>query len=535
MLVNHHTFEQRREALTRWTEMRGAFWFGGKYLPYEAAQTHLLFCGSTGTGKTVSLRMLYQTTLAPTIGQDISHRCLAFDPKGDLHRILFGMGIPRDCVKTLCPFDRRSCVWDVAADVTDEATAYEFACILLPEAHEHQPFFRQAARDILTGVLFSLILSGCRWTLGDMLHPLFKKDTALLKAVLAKHPETEDRLQYFNNEETVANVISTMRALMRPFQTIAALWEEAEREGESERSRLGLESNPRLISLEAWAKDRRGEVLILGNSQKLQKSLRLINQAIFKRASQILLSQAELERGKSRRTWICLDEARALEQLEGLPDLMTQGRSKGGGVVLAFQSIEGMRDQHVWGERIAHELTGQCRNKAFFGVGDEATAKWIVGSFGELERLETSWTTSEGRSTRNLDLIAATNTKSESESRQRVKREAVLDSELLGMPPTNAVNGLRGFYISPHFFNVGLGSAFQKIHIPAEAIFAGQLRELSPESDNFESNQRPSSHQRLRGRTDETFCARFGIMLEAAGGAAAACQNGPPRRLVTED
>ena len=300
----------RQEALRRWTERRGAFWFAGTYLPFEAAATHLLYCGATGSGKTVSQRMLYQTTLAPTIGQGLSHRCLAYDPKGDLHRILFGMGIPRDCVKTLCAFDRRSCVWDMAADVADEATAYELACILIPEAQENQPFFRQAARDIVTGVIYSLVRScessGGRWTLGDVLHPLFKKDTALLRATPARHTETEDRLQYFNNRETADNVISTVRALMRPFQTIAALWDEAEREGEAERESRGLETNPRLVSLEAWARDRRGEVLILGNSQKLQKSLRLINQAVFKRASQILLSLPELQRGKSRRTWVCL-------------------------------------------------------------------------------------------------------------------------------------------------------------------------------------------------------------------------------------
>ena len=544
IVKNVESLEARRgESLRRWADRRGAFWFAGTYLPFEAAATHLLYCGATGSGKTVSQRMLYQTTLAPTIGQGLSHRCLAYDPKGDLHRILFGMGIPRDCVRTLCPFDQRSCAWDMASDVADEATAYEIACILIPDAQESQPFFRNAARDIVTGVIYSLVRSreerGVRWTFGDVLQPLFKRDTALLKATLARWPETEDRLQYFNNKETSDNVISTVRALMRPFQTIAALWDEAEREGEDEMAARGLGQNPRLVSLEAWARDRRGEVLILGNSQKLQKTLWLVNQAIFKRASQILLSLPELQPGKSRRTWICIDEARDLK-LDGLQGLLTQGRSKGICCVLGFQSIEGLRDSTMWGEHVAHELTGQCRSKAFFGVGDAATAKWVAQSFGELERVETSWTKSVSKSSRNLDLIEATGTKTESESRQRVKRDAVLDNELLGMPPTDATNGLHGFYISPHFLNAGFDSSFQKIHIPAKDIFGGQLQELSPPEDDLDSNMRPPAHQRQQGRTDESFCARFGIVLEeGAASAPPAAEAGrpgrPPRRFMTEE
>jgi hypothetical protein len=512
----------RRELLEQWKKRGGTFWFAGMHLPYEAATTHLLYVGSTGSGKTVSQRMLYQTTLAPTIGQHLSHRCLAFDPKGDLHRILFGMGIPRNCVRTLNPFDTRSSVWDMAADVTDEATAFEVSGIFIPEAQEQQPFFRYASRDIFTGVTNSKILSyqktGNRWTLSDVLYPLFKKDNDLLKATLAKHEETEDRLQYFKNKETADNIISTLRAMLRPFQTIAALWDEAEREGERERTRLGLESNPRLVSLEAWARDTRGEILILGNSQKLQNSLRLVNQVIFKRASQILLSLPELQKGMARRTWICLDEVRALQHLEGLQDLLTQGRSKGICVVLGFQSIEGMRDKSVWGEQIAHELTGQCRNKAFFGVGDEATAKWIAGNFGEIERPETSVTVSSSKSSRNLDIIETTQTESTSETTQKVKREVVLSNELLTMPPTDEKHGLRGFYVSPHFWTLGTKGAFRQVHIPAKDIFNGQLQKLSAEDDNFESNLRPSSHQRMKGRTNDSYCAKFGIVIEGDSG-----------------
>lgn len=503
----------RERLYQHWKESKGALWFGGTHLPYAAGNTHFLFAGATGSGKSVSQRMLYQTALAPTIGQNISHRCLAFDPKGDLHSVFFGMGIPRDWVKTLNPFDARCSVWDISADVKDEATAFEVASILIPDAQEHQPFFRQAGRDILTGVIFSHILSceqgGGRWTFGDAVYPLFKKDNELLKATLARHEETEDRLQYFNAGETADNVISTIRALMRPFQTVAALWDEAEREGEQEREGRGR--NPRLVSLEAWARDPRGEILILGNSQKLQKSLRLVNQVLFKRASQILLSLPELQKGEARRTWVCLDEVRELEHLDGLPALLTQGRSKGVCVVLGFQSIEGMRDRNVWGEQVAHELTGQCRNKAFFAVSDEATAKWIAGNFGQIERPETSTTNSKSKSWRNLSIVEATHTESQSETTQRVKRELVLDNQLLGMPPTNEVNGLHGFYVSPHFLNAGFSTAFREVHIPAQNIFAGQLMPTSPASDSFDSNIRPLSHQRLRGRTDESYREKFGI------------------------
>lgn len=532
----------RISSFQKWREDKGAFWFGGKLLPHKAASVHFLFAGATGSGKTISQRMLYQTTLAPTIGQNLSNRCLAFDAKGDLHRIFFGMGIPRSCVITLNPFDRRSAVWDIAADIPDQATAFELSNILLPDAQEHQPFFRQASRDILTGIIFSHILScaeSCkRWTLSDILYPLFQKRTTLLEATLGKHQETEDRLHYFHNQETVVNILSTLRALLRPFQTIAALWDEAEREGEEERIKLGLQANPRLVSLESWAQDVTGKILILGNSQKLQKSLRLINQVIFKRASQILLSMPEVPEGNSRRSWICLDEARELERLDGLQNLLTQGRSKEVCCVLGLQSIEGMRDPNIWGEHIANEIVGQCRNKAFFGVADEATAKWIVGNFGEFERIETSWTNSVTKSSRNLDIIAATKSTLEGESRQLMKRSSVLDSQLLDMPPTDAENGLHGFYISPYFRSCGLKTAFQEIHLEPNAIFARQLCELSPQSDSFESNVRPSSAQRSRATSNENYCAKFGIILQGLSTNKFTDDERSriqPRRLVSED
>jgi len=75
-------------------------------------------------------------------------------------------------------------------------------------------------------------------------------------------------------------------------------------------------------------------ILVLGNDEDNRAAIDTINQLIFKRLSELMLAQPEVNPGDSKSTWFLLDEVRQAGKLEGLSALMTKGRSKGAAVLL---------------------------------------------------------------------------------------------------------------------------------------------------------------------------------------------------------
>jgi hypothetical protein len=476
------------------THRKNFIWFAGFAFPTDSALTHFAFVGSSGSGKTINQRFLYQTAISKYIGKIDPNgegvRALLYDAKGDMHSILYGQGVNERFIKTLNPFDNRSYAWDIAKDVQDEATALEIANILIPEnENDSQPFFRDSARDILSGVLTAYVYeSPNNWTLRDVLYPLLCGDISVLQNVLQMSEYSIDRLQYLNHDKTFQNILSTIRTELKPLQIIASLWYRASLKGKT-------------ISLENWVKNPCGEALILGNSYKLKESLKTVNQVIFKRISQLLLDLPDIEKNSTRRSWICLDELAQLGKLDGLNDLLTNGRSKGVCNVIGFQDFDGLKD--IYGEDIANVIFGQCASKAFFRLGSGSSAKWASEQFGEKERFEN--TNSRGESSN-----AQTGTTYNWETSEKVeKRDAVLSQEFLTMKATNPKNGLTGFYISPYIKEFLEETSFIKSTIKGSYINTYLLPKESSNYD-FENNKRPKEHQKSIAWTKEDF-DRLGV------------------------
>ena len=211
--------------------------------------------------------------------------------------------------------------------------------------------------------------------------------------------------------------MSTIETYLGKYQFVAAAWERAERS----------------ISLAEWLTSE--SILVLGNDEQARTALDAINQVIFKRLSELILAQTESE---TRRTWIFLDELRQAGPLNGLSALLTKGRSKGTCVVLGFQDIEGLRD--VYGTQVANEIAGQCANKAILRSDSAITAEWASALFGRSEVVELHQSV--------MHSVEKATQLSQDERYQ--KREVVLASEIMNLRPTNRVDGMQGFFITPH-------------------------------------------------------------------------------------
>lgn len=439
-------------------------------MPLRIATGHLAFVGATGSGKTVLQRLLMQSTL-PRVREGSNHRALIYDAKQDILPILAGMDL-RCPVRTFNPFDARGVAWDLAADITSPASALQMATLLMPKAQsDANPFFSNAARHLLYGVLLALIqVAPGRWTLRHLL--LIVRTRSLLVDLLRQTETTQHLLQYFDHEATFQNILSTILTRTAPFEIIAATWDQR-----SER-----------ISLKHWLAEE--SVLVLGNDEENRTALDTMNQLLFKRLSELLLAQTEVLNSGDRLTWVILDEVRQAGKLDGLSALMTKGRSKGAAIVLGFQDIHGV--QAVYGKEVAEELVGQCNTKAILRVNSPDTARWASKVIGTSEFLETHHSVSQSHSFRQAGL-RSDNSMGRSASNGITQRDLVLASELLDLPETSIERGLTGYFINPvsGVFRDSISGDWLRAH----------LLPCDPNVPNF--IPRPDSAQYLRPWTSD--------------------------------
>jgi hypothetical protein len=258
------------------------------------------------------------------------------------------------------------------------------------------------------------------------------------------------------------------------FEPIAAAWEEAKEK----------------VSLQQWAKDEL--ILVLANSEISRTAIDAINRCIFKRATDITLSQTE---SFTRRNWFILDEISEAGRLDGLVSLLKRGRRKGCCVVLAMQSIAGLRDPKLYGPNFAAEILGQIGHKFIGRLECPETAEWVSRLFGdqEIEQITTSHTSSK-------------NGDSSTTNQQVVTRRAVLPAELMDIDPCTRENGLTGYYMSR-----GVGCYVSTL--PADELFDGVL--IPPDPNVPEFVERRVEAQYLRPWTDDE-AAKFGVLMPKA-------------------
>jgi type IV secretory pathway TraG/TraD family ATPase VirD4 len=414
----------RGRQLRRWAPGGGSdddLMFGAIPVKRADATRHFLTVGTTGSGKSLVQRVLMQKVLRG-IQRGSDGRALIFDAKNDMPAFLAHLGVTCP-VYTLNPFDARadfprSVAWDIAADVTSSARALNLASCLIPsEAGGANQYFTDAARQVVTSVIESLIRHAPgAWTFSDLVVACLSLDR--IRLILERDADGLATLASLLQEERTAyQVFTTIVSRMAYFKPVAALWQRAESK----------------LSLRAWLADE--SILLLGSNSTVKTALDAINEVVFRVLVEEIDSQSD---SSTRRTWFWIDEARLSGPiLRGpmLPYLCVKGRSRGACLVLAFQDIEGFRE--AAGPRIAHEIIAQCSYKALLRLESDESAAWASKLLGQYETLQLLRT--EGLALRPTGSL----------SEQLTKRDAVLPSEFYLIPVTNLKHGLTGFFVGP--------------------------------------------------------------------------------------
>lgn len=413
--------------------------FGPLSISSDEAVQHFAAIGATGSGKTTILRLLLQD-IVPTIRSGSDTRMLIFDPKRDVVPILKGISPDSEIVITH-PFDKRGAAWDISADCTELRVAIELAFTLIPQYPESQPFFSDAARHLLAGVLISYMSRKLTFSFADVLRGLSR--ATLMRRVLLACPHTKPLVgAYFSDKKLVSNILSTLATRLLAYQPIAACWETATHK----------------FSIAEWVKSER--ILVIGTSEISSQTMTAINSAIFKRACDTTLDQND---SKAKRSFFVIDEVSDAGKLPGLGPLAKKGRSKGASVVLAFQSIEGLRHQDSFGPQLAADILGQIGYRFIGRLECPDTAAWISKLVGDAEVRQTTTSRTYSRE------------ESFTQNEAIVIKPALLPSEFMGIPPCSPENGLTAYYPCRNLPGVVFNT------LPGRELFE---RDLTPQADD---------------------------------------------------
>lgn len=410
--------------------------FGGQELSESDAQNHFAFIGTTGSGKTLMMRLLMQSVL-PQVGSGKGYRALVYDAKQDVLPIISAY-CSRRRVCTLNPFDQRGVAWDISADVTEAHVAMEIAFTLIPDASESQPYFANASRHILYGIMAVFLLREKQWTLADLIR--VAGNSSLCARFLQSRPETSSIVsKYFQEERLLNDIFSTLATKLLLYEPIAAQWEHARQR----------------VSLKQWIQNE--WILVLGNSEVSRYAIDNINRCIFKRATDLTLMQRE---GTPQRNWFFIDEVSEAGRLTSLPSLLKKGRSKGARVAIAFQSISGLRDPKLYGQYGTDDILGQISNRFCGRVECAETAEYLARYIGDAEVRQFSGSQS-----------SSPQGTTHSTSWQNAVRRVILPSEFMSITACGRENGLTGLFTTrsdlPTWDHISGSVLFDELLIPA--------------------------------------------------------------------
>lgn len=383
------------------------FQWGPYQLTDQDAEAHFLALGTTGSGKSLLLKLLQQSVL-PYVGQGLGYHALVYDAKQDQLPIISGYCDPSN-IKLFNANDQRSVAWDISKDVTRSPVAMEIAFTLFPDVSDNSPFFRNAARHLAWGIMCSFLLSKLDWSFADVLRGL--NDPDLCARIIERHSETRNLVKkYLGDKKLTNDIFATTASITMLYEPIAASWEHASE----------------WLSMSDCFKNE--YIVILGNSETCRQTIDRVNSVLFKRWTDLTLDQPD---GTRERFWTFIDELSEAGQLAGLPSFLKKARSKGGRCVVACQSTEGLKSDKLYGDKVTADFLSCFGNRVFTRLECSETAEYCSKYIGDQEIRQTSETESGKPGERQKSI-----------SYSNVVQRTILPSEFMNIESVSLEHGL---------------------------------------------------------------------------------------------
>lgn len=333
-----------------------------------------LVWGSVGSGKTNFIKSLLTQVMSR------GDRVFLFDVKGDFTEFI------EDNIILIAPWDRRSAVWDIAADVVDLPSARALAASLLPEPKNASasPIWINGARQILIGAILQLIeTKGRDWGFEDLRTLCFAPLEELLETMRKHFAEGLGAVD--GAETTTKGILATMTAALSLLTDLARAWPEAPATCEG-------------FSMRRWLKEAddndvaaRDKIVVVQSNSRFESLGSGLARVLMNIASETVGDPAQLGESSTRRVWFLTDEIIQLGVLEGLGRLLETGRSKGIRVVLGAQDVAQIR--FVYGHDRAAAWISQIGNQIICRLNAGESANWVAKDLiGDRQLQKANWT-----------------------------------------------------------------------------------------------------------------------------------------------
>ncbi|MBC8741863.1 type IV secretion system DNA-binding domain-containing protein [Paraburkholderia sp. UCT31] len=369
--------------------------FGQVPLPRDAEPYHLLYCGATGSGKSVGITNLLDAIRAR------GDTALIVDSGGEFLTRYYN----DETDAILNPFDDRCIDWSPTCELEGPWDAEALAKSIIPNGTGDSKEWNSYAQTFLTACLQRLAEMG-KNSIKDLLYLVQAAPISELETVLAGTAASAQ----LASERTFGSIRTIASNYMSCYNYLS--------EGEC------------TFSVGKFIRSQNKGFLFLTYRDDQLDSLRNLISCVLDVASRTILS---LPADKDRRIWLIIDEFASIGRVQSIEAIATKARKMGGCLLIGLQSIAQLRERY--GENTAQTILSCLSTWLVLRCIDTDTAEYMSKYLGEAEVTRKA----EGQS--NSDSGA-----SKSWNSQKSLQRVVLPSELQSLPNLHGFLKLPGQY-----------------------------------------------------------------------------------------
>lgn len=320
---------------------------------------HLLMVGGIGSGKTNTFNQIL-STISPQLGlQDVM---IVFDTKGDFYKEFYRPGDVVISNDTTACGARGVDYWNIINEVDDdehlEENVMEIANALFAERLKsgNDPFFPNAAKDIVTAVLYHFVkirgkIRGTNKILSDFFKSVSQND---LLDLLSKYPQYEAMKSYIplSAPEQALGVMAEIQQVMRSVL-------------------VGNFAKAGTLSIRNLVRSKGGKRIFIEYDIGIGSMLTPVYSLLF----DLAIKEALCRKKSDGNVFFVVDEFKLLPNLKHIDDAVNFGRSLGIKFMIGIQNTDQIIE--AYNENMAMNIFSGFLNQFAFKVNDYSTRKYI--------------------------------------------------------------------------------------------------------------------------------------------------------------
>lgn len=313
-------------------------------------QSHTLFVGSTGAGKTQMIQHLV------TQLHKRNQKAIIIDIKGDYIQHFYRKQ-KGDII--LNPLDKRGRNWSIFNETNALKGFANIAKSLLPTGSKNDPIWSDAARGVLAEMANLYVSEGL--SLSAFADKLLKQDLSTLTKLLEK--TSAAKVINEDIEKAALSVLMVLSTYLKPLK----LYRSAED----------------CFSITDWINDeQQNNFLFISSCADVKEDLNPLVSAQVDIAVNALRSLQQ--RSNCPKIWFILDELPYFENsIPSLKDGLATVRSYGGCFVLGTQDMSSLAK--IYSDKTAESIANNCRTKIILNIAGKESGEWCSHSLGEGE------------------------------------------------------------------------------------------------------------------------------------------------------